>query len=586
MAIGYSNLFELLGRYTKRIYDYSQWIGEIATDKDELRPFHEDFGALESVDLVESTFEGIQDAVTAAIYTLKPEVTAILNDVDLVLNALAVPPFPSEEQLIRAFLDQMTQDDKKVTVGTGQVNSTNFTNGIVVGTATIIKNASAGKMLVGNRLDGYNAPRAGYLVVPSYAIYDISELPTCNGDVSALLRDGEIVSLVCTADSESGGRTEGAELWSVQSNKDGLHFSKEGLGGGTGSPIQTANGLTLLTNGDMESWGGGGPSNWTVAAGVISTDFEQHTSTPFRGSSSIRFKSGSTVNSKLTQSVSRSSVNRLRRYILHCWVRASGATNDDIIIRVKDGSTVLATKTHDPSGTSWEQAYVAFNIPHQLTNDLTIEVEADPNGASLDVNLDVDDVIFFPVSYFAGLHWTPIAGAQKYLSGDRFDGTIALSGTGVTNYLQFMFQAFYKAQFPTSGSNEVGYMANGYFPIVIDGVTVQSSGVLMLAGEAIDLVAVAGGDADGALGNFPETVSITFGAGAAACDYDEGSEILSISVTQASGVATITDIISAINLSDDFDATLRSGYSGATTVATGNDAKALFATPNLSGGSF
>lgn len=110
----------------------------------------------------------------------------------------------------------------------------------------------------------------------------------------------------------------------------------------------------------------------------------------------------------------------------------------------------------------------------------------------------------------------------------------------------------------------------------------QAAGTLTLAGETIDLTAVAGQGADGGEGNDVTNLAITFGAGAAATTYTAGTDTLNVSVTQASATADIDDIIAAINgTGTQFTAVLGSGSTGATTVATGDDAGAAYA---LTGG--
>jgi flagellin len=108
----------------------------------------------------------------------------------------------------------------------------------------------------------------------------------------------------------------------------------------------------------------------------------------------------------------------------------------------------------------------------------------------------------------------------------------------------------------------------------------EAVGTLTLAGQTFNLKAKDGGNAESAEGNAVANLAITFGAGAAASTYNAGTHTLNVSVTQASTVATITNVIAAINGGTDFSATI-GGANGATTVATGDDATAAF---SLSGG--
>jgi flagellin len=121
--------------------------------------------------------------------------------------------------------------------------------------------------------------------------------------------------------------------------------------------------------------------------------------------------------------------------------------------------------------------------------------------------------------------------------------------------------------------------AQGVNSAVITATQTEATGTLTLNGAVIDLTALPGGTAAAAEGNEVASLAITFGAGAAATSYTAATNTLNVSVTQASGVATIADIQAAIAGGTDFSATVASG--GTTTVATGDDAGAAFA---LTGG--
>jgi flagellin len=121
--------------------------------------------------------------------------------------------------------------------------------------------------------------------------------------------------------------------------------------------------------------------------------------------------------------------------------------------------------------------------------------------------------------------------------------------------------------------------AQGVNTATLTGTLTHATGSLTLNGAEITLTALPGGTAAGAEGNEVANLAITFGAGAAATSYTAATNTLNVSVTQAAGVATITNIQAAIDAGTDFDATVASG--GATTVTTGDDATADF---DLSGG--
>jgi flagellin len=84
--------------------------------------------------------------------------------------------------------------------------------------------------------------------------------------------------------------------------------------------------------------------------------------------------------------------------------------------------------------------------------------------------------------------------------------------------------------------------------------TQATGGTVTIGAETFSIVADAGGAADGAEGNQPTTITITYGAGSASTSYTAGTNTLNVSVTQASGVATVANIQAAINGGSDFTA--------------------------------
>ncbi len=94
--------------------------------------------------------------------------------------------------------------------------------------------------------------------------------------------------------------------------------------------------------------------------------------------------------------------------------------------------------------------------------------------------------------------------------------------------------------------------------------TQATGGTVTIGAETFSIAADAAGAADGAEGNQAVTIAITYGAGGASTSYTAGTNTLNVSVTQADGVATVSDIQAAINGGSDFTA---SGGTGGNTVS-------------------
>ncbi|TWT88214.1 A-type flagellin [Pseudobythopirellula maris] len=87
--------------------------------------------------------------------------------------------------------------------------------------------------------------------------------------------------------------------------------------------------------------------------------------------------------------------------------------------------------------------------------------------------------------------------------------------------------------------------------------------------SVIGLTAVEGGAADGVAGNDASTITYDFGADAAGTSYDAGTNVLTVSVTQAEGEADIQDFLDAVNAGSDFTAAI--GTADATTLLQAAD---------------
>ena len=94
--------------------------------------------------------------------------------------------------------------------------------------------------------------------------------------------------------------------------------------------------------------------------------------------------------------------------------------------------------------------------------------------------------------------------------------------------------------------------------------TQATGGTVTIGAETFSIAADAGGAADGLEGNSAATITITYGAGSASTSYTAATNTLNVSVTQASGVATVANIQAAINAGSDFTA---SGGTAGNTVA-------------------
>lgn len=118
---------------------------------------------------------------------------------------------------------------------------------------------------------------------------------------------------------------------------------------------------------------------------------------------------------------------------------------------------------------------------------------------------------------------------------------------------------------------------NAYADVSFSHAIAQATGgTVTLGSDTFTIVADAGGAADGAEGNDVASIAVTYGAGSASTSYNATTNTLSVSLTQASGTATIANLKAAINAGSDF------------TVSGGTDANTITGTSGtvagLSGG--
>lgn len=119
--------------------------------------------------------------------------------------------------------------------------------------------------------------------------------------------------------------------------------------------------------------------------------------------------------------------------------------------------------------------------------------------------------------------------------------------------------------------------ANASADLAFSNTAAQATGTINFGASSLTISADSGGLADGAEGNAFNAITITYGAASAGAVYDADTNTLAISVTQASGVATTTNIQAAINGGSDFTAsgggaTTVTATTGTATMAGGRDA--------------
>lgn len=165
------------------------------------------------------------------------------------------------------------------------------------------------------------------------------------------------------------------------------------------------------------------------------------------------------------------------------------------------------------------------------------------------------------------LDFTTSAGSNFNRITDFAIDQANLGASGSVSVSTTVTTAATKAQVDITSIPAATSAANAYVDTTFTNAIAQATGgTATIGASTFSLVADSGGDADGAEGNSAVNIAITYGAGSAATSYDAGTNTLNVSVTQASGVATVANVKAAINAGSDFTAS--GGTDGNTLSAT------------------
>lgn len=266
----------------------------------------------------------------------------------------------------------------------------------------------------------------------------------------------EVARLVCTADSYTGGATQGREqfLFVGRSQDAGTYDSDWPTGSGAQAGLAAvsaddAGGTTtnLLTNGNLDTWTGTPLqlSNWAVDVGAWATDVVR-SATAYRGAYSARFVAGSTLSVLYTQFGSSAAdgatagtpvtPDALRSYAVCFRARTVSGTASGGVFTVEltdDAGTVTAdaqgtnnsfTLTASTLTTSWSVVKGVFRLPAAPPATLRLRIRVSTALAGADVL--IDDVVFTPLvgAYAGGPGVAVVSGATPFVAGDGWAVTV------------------------------------------------------------------------------------------------------------------------------------------------------------------
>lgn len=369
-----------------------------------------------------------------------------LQDTGTVLTPLAIQG-NNIQTIIAALITQMATDSQTIRGNVCAVGSPTYA----------AANVGTGIAIPSIVLDGVNSPRTGMNAHIRY-----------NG-VNSQVALNETMTLVCTQDSYSDGRTAGQEsfqwtggvplnnIWSAGN----ATLSDYSEGSGIGPVIQTLNASSIVLNRDFETFTvSNTPDNWTLT-GTAGTHILRESSNVFRGTYSVKFLgNGSQATIGLTQAMTVANLKPRQRYCLSFWYKASAVDTASQDLTVKftgTGYTASASEKVVIAGnayaTGWTEQHFFINLPANLPNDFTLSImnNGTPNSGKA---IYIDSLSFGPVSWFGGQSAVVIAGQTNFVRGDRIQWVNTNDGQG--KFAEFFRKAF-QCQLPavTDGTQTV-----------------------------------------------------------------------------------------------------------------------------------
>lgn len=369
---------------------------------------------------IDQTFNGFQQAVVGWRSGMASLVETRLLDRVTVLEELDTDA--TLQLVLTELIRRMNDDSASVNASVVTLGSPTADGG----------NEGSGTALVSKVLDGYSSPGllSGGTSAPSHIEY--------NG-LDSQLACSETMTLTCVADSQTDGRTEGEEQFQWSGGVADQQFGFFTEGSGTGPVISTLNASSIIANRNFEDFTSNAPDSWTIDTGTAGTHILQQTAgaNVFRGSKSLKFTgNGALAAIQISQTPTQSQLQPRRRYCLSVWVKADAtiAAGDLTIQFEGTGYSAASSEKVEIAAanlpTSWTNYSFFINLPDILPSDfeLVIKWTGTPTNAK---SVWIDDLAFGTVDWHGGVNAVVLAGATRFVRGDRISFTVANDGGGV-----------------------------------------------------------------------------------------------------------------------------------------------------------
>lgn len=436
MAVDYTKVFTVWGKYADKVNDYYAYIATHTSDQTAVESALSSQSLVRMADDLQETFDRFKGDVSQWCSSLNSRIENVLLDESLVVSQFAIGSSPSLTQLWPVLIHDMVVNDINVTASVATIGAVSYDT----------TNSSVGILATGSLLDGVNPPIAGAVAVLDYAGLTTQMTPT-----------SETLVFECIQDSETGTQ-RGGELFQVAGTGTGSDpFSPNGENSGTLGTIQAADVYTsrYATNLSFDSWTADEPDSWTIDAGTGGTDFEA------AGAGNTLYEVGDalvTIQSNssflISQQLSSTTFERRRAYFVSCWARKSTDVASDqtlyLVVRHYPGGspTTLKSVTVNPSTTTWTHYSGQFVMPAEIGDQLDLVLLSLGNAPANDPVI-VDQIVITPCSYYAGAAFMVTGGPEKWLVGDKATLTLSNNNAGV---FQTHARKAFRVQLPVDGT--------------------------------------------------------------------------------------------------------------------------------------
>src|SRR5688572_29630271 len=168
MAVDYTKIFTVMGKYVDKVNDYYAYIGTFSTDKAAIDTVLAAQSVVYLEDGLTDLYDGLKEDVSNWTSLLIERVSSVLTDEALIGANFSFGAEPALSTVWPLLLHDMYSNDKNVTASVMTVGSITYDT----------DNASAGDLATGLVLDGTLPPINGAPVIKDWAGLNSQLLPT------------------------------------------------------------------------------------------------------------------------------------------------------------------------------------------------------------------------------------------------------------------------------------------------------------------------------------------------------------------------------------------------------------------------